>query len=170
MNWINPFYRVMNQLNMQMLYNLYKEALPFNQLNGGASLFLMLYFSFLDNCNACLKSFSDRDGPYNKTPPRYTRAASHPKMMIVRINILIDRATSHIGTLIIPTLKNIIIGAKNGMNDVIVINFASGIDKPTIAIIKAIIISIISGKISCCTSSTRLTNEPSMAAIVAYNK
>src|SRR5699024_6541560 len=59
---------------------------------------------------------------------------------------------------------------KKGIYEVTVINVASGRDKPNIAMKNATIIRNIIGKISWCTSSTRLTSERSIAAIVAYNK
>src|SRR5699024_11953556 len=85
---------------------------------------------------------------------------------MVPIKIPIDKEICQTGTSSIPTRKNIIIGAKNGIKDVIVINFASGMPKPNIAIKNAIITRNTIGKTNCCTSSTLLTSEPNIAEIV----
>src|SRR5699024_9173406 len=73
------------------------------------------------------KSFNDLEGPYISTPPRYIRAPIAANKHMVPIKIPIDKEICQTGTSSIPTRKNIIIGAKNGIKDVIVINFASGL-------------------------------------------
>src|SRR5699024_10277657 len=128
------------------------------------------YFSFLDKLTAFLISFRDRDGQYIRIPPRKMQAPINPKITILPIKIPIDSAISQAGTSSIPTRKNIIIGEKNGINELIVINVASGTFKPNIAMKNPIIIKINIGINNCCKSSTRLTSEPNIAAIVAYNK
>src|SRR5690625_7656981 len=103
----------------------------FEKLNLWGSLHLSIY-SFFVNTNAFLKSFNVREGPYISTPPRYILAPNHPNNPIVKIRSAIETEISQIGTSNIPTRKYIIIGEKNGIKEVIVINLASGIPKPKI--------------------------------------
>src|SRR5699024_6302584 len=89
---------------------------------------------------------------------------------MVPIKIPIDKKICQTGTSSIPTSKNIIIDAKKGIKDLIIIKFASGMPKPNIAIKNAIITRNTIGKTNCCTSSTLLTSEPNIAETVAYKK
>ena len=94
----------------------------------------------------------------------------NPRIIIVPMSNPIDNSTSHNGISSMPTRRNMIIGEKNGINDVIVIIFEFGDVVPYTAMKKAIIIKNIIGNNRCWTSSTRLTSDPSIAAIVAYRK
>src|SRR5699024_11206832 len=127
-------------------------------------------YSFFDIGNSPCKSFNHLEGPYISTPQRYIRGPIAANKHMVPIKIPIDKEICQTGTSSIPTRKNIIIGAKNGIKDVIVINFASGMPKPNIAMKNAIITRNTIGKTNCCTSSTLLTSEPNIAEIVAYKK
>src|SRR5699024_120896 len=130
----------------------------------------LYFYSFFDIGNAPLKSFNDLEGPYISTPPRYIRAPIAPNQHMVPIKIPIDKEICQTGTSSIPTHKNIIIGAKNGIKDDIVINFTYDFPKPNKATKNAIITRSTIGKTKCCTSSTLLTSEPNIAEIVAYKK
>src|SRR5699024_8207792 len=90
--------------------------------------------------------------------------------VIVLIKIPIDKMISHPATSTTPTLKNIIIGDVNGIKEDRYTSVESGAFRPNIAIKKAIMIKNIIGINNWLTSSTRLTSEPNIAAIVAYNK
>src|SRR5699024_9097318 len=92
----------------------------------------LYFYSFFDIGNAPFKSFNDLEGPYISTPPRYIRAPIAANKHMVPIEIPIDKEICQTGTSSIPTRKNIIIGAKNGIKDVIVINFDSGMPKQNI--------------------------------------
>src|SRR5699024_4441637 len=98
------------------------------------------------------------------------RAPINPKISIVPIKIPIDSAISQAGTSSIPTRKNIIICEKNGINELIVINVDSGTFKPNIAMKNQIIININIDINNYCKYSKRLTSEPNISSIVAYNK
>ncbi len=131
--------------------------------------FKAVYFFFV-NCNAVLISLKEVDFPYIKTPPLYTLAPNTANKMIVATNSPIDNPTTQKGIFNIPTRKNIIIGVKNGINDVAVIKPTSGWPRPNIAIIKPATTSKVIGVIICWTSSIRLTSDPRKAAKVAYKK
>lgn len=89
--------------------------------------------------NALRMSFQELYLPYNITPPRYTRAPKTAQATINPIRNKRESPTSHAGTSVMPTRKNMIIGVKSGINDIAVMNGESGDESPNIEMKKAVI-------------------------------
>jgi len=127
-------------------------------------------YLFFVNCNAVLISLKELDLPYISTPPLYTRAPKMAKMTMVTNRMTIPKIASHVGISNIPTRKNIIIGVKKGIYEVIVMKEESGFPRPNMEIMNPATTKSVIGVIICWTSSILLTSDPKKAARVANRK